>query len=197
MKQTLLLTLEYPPDHGGIARYLGGIVTHYSGRIKVLSPHNGRLLFKYFWPRWLGSIIVLYRIRDSFDRLWTSNILPLGTVAYLFNKIFGKKYVIFMHGYDFYLAKRNAWKRFLTKRILLSSELIVTNTDALGREVESFAQVKSRIVVYPFVLDKIAARAPDVKIHPKDFTLITLSRLVRRKGHVLVLEALARPSECP
>ncbi len=128
----------------------------------------------------------------GFDAVWVHHILPIGTQAWLQHLRGSAPYVIFLHGLDFDLARRNAWKRFLTRRILRGAKHVVTNSHALATEVAAFARIPEPLVVYPCVDDAlVTASAALTTIPTQDrVRLLTVGRLVERKGHLRVLEAM-------
>lgn len=209
MKRVLLLTLDFPPRRGGVARYLCELCQYWQSRVFVIAPHEPgdkesdakapftikrrKLLFKYFWPRWTKAILVVLPELFRFNQLWVSHILPLGTVALFFRLIFRKEYLVFLHSMDFALATRNAQKSFLTKQILRHAKAVITNSDVLAERVRQFAGELEITVVYPCINPrlKIAAEGAFDQGHRDGVTLLTVSRLVGRKGHHQVLRAIA------
>lgn len=187
MPKVLLATIDYPPQDGGVARYLYALTTSLKDTVDVL-----------YWDK---AVFRLQMLRDIIRRskyvesVWVSHVLPVGTMAFLAGKITGVPYVVFLHGLDFDLARRNAWKRWLTRRVLRDAHHVVTNSRALAREVKLFADIAMPLVVYPTVSDDFveAARASDLTdkgMNNAKVRLLTVSRLVERKGHIRVLHAI-------
>jgi glycosyltransferase involved in cell wall biosynthesis len=210
MKRVIIATLEKAGARGGIGRYLDAtVLTYPSIRVERISSGAYRDIFSAF-----------KKTRQDVELYFIHEVLPVGTVAWLLRK----SYVIFLHGKDFDLARRNAWKRFLTKRILRSAKHIVVNSASLAAEVRAFVGTDP-IVVYPPVSDemveaskgtrkgkgwtdlrdlaKLAAGAIGLSITPSrpssskeggatQITLITVARLVERKGHMKVLDAMVK-----
>ena len=232
MRRVLAPMLGALSERGGVARYLSAIVETYPHEVKVveLSKKPGyKELFSFFWNS-----------RKDADLYFVNHILPVGTVAWIARR---KPYAIFLHSMDFDLARRNAWKRWLSKRILRGAEAIVTNSEILKGEVEEFlgamrtrraSPVRRIFVVAPPVRDefveaskavrkgvgmvdlkellKLASGALGVPISTSTkqisrsarddrmgrddnnasdgFMLLTVARLVERKGHLKVLEIL-------
>lgn len=198
-KRLLLITPDFIPNRGGIARYLDELVKYYSNRINVITSvkQTGvnkqenikveKLLYGFLWPRWLKTVVILLREKLNYDTVIISHALPFGTAALLAKIITKKPYVLFTHGMDVRLAKRSAWKKFIFKRVLHGAELIVSNSNALLLELSELG-VRYVLVVYPCVSNT------DVEIAPTDKQkthILTVSRLVERKGHLNVLNALS------
>ncbi len=187
MPRNLLLTLEYPPERGGIARYLEAIVHAFPECIHVIAKKSE--LLGAWWPRWGESVQLLWKKRATYDQVLISHLLPLGTAAWIARFATRKPYIILTHGMDIGLAKRDGWKQFLAKRILCSARLVVANSFALEQELRQDFGLTHTCVVYPPVMP-----LPDKPICPENFHLVdflTVGRLVSRKGHERVLQALA------
>lgn len=184
MSKVLLTTLDYPPKRGGVARYLWALSQELKEDVHVLN-----------WRKMPGRLEMykdLVQSTKGYQAVWVSHILPVGTMARLAKLITGRPYVVFLHGMDFDLARRDRWRRFLTRRILKGAKHIVTNSEALAREVQSFVSVKEPMVVYPCVPQVLleASKRQYGQPNPHYITLLTVSRLVKRKGHIEVLEAI-------
>ncbi len=176
MPRILLPTIELPGARGGIARYIDAIAKTIPD-VEVAPWSKSRSVES-----------------KGYDAVWVHHVLPIGTQAWLQRLRGGTPYVVFLHGMDFDLARRNVWKRFLTRRILRGATRVVTNSRALAGEVAAFADIPMPMVVYPCVSDDmVAAAAIPPSHHPPSTTLrlLTVGRLVERKGHMKVLDAIA------
>lgn len=190
MAKVLLPTIESPDAVGGIARYLEAIRQTFQCEVRLLhvAPTYRDIFTRVFWqPRTEKDIVII----------WINHLLPVGTVGWLWSLISRKPYVIFLHGLDFDLARRNAWKQWLSQRILNRAKHIVTNTQALAKEVRAFVpRAVEPLVVYPVVSDALVSAAQSTpKKHSEQITLVTVARLVSRKGHRKVLQALTQLPE--
>lgn len=213
MRRILLLTLDFPPNRGGVARYLHGLATYWAEQVMVIAqPEIGsvaldqvahfeikrhKLFFKHFWPGWLKSFFIVFKYRKRFDTFWISHVLPLGSVALIYRILLKKDYFIFMHSMDFALATRNGWKSWLTKQILKQASLVVTNTVALEERVKQFMKEPIETqVVYPFIHPEMmmvgVEKNKEIKKEKNVLTLLTVARLVGRKGHYKVLDAMSQ-----
>ncbi|MBI4435415.1 glycosyltransferase family 4 protein [Candidatus Uhrbacteria bacterium] len=218
-KHLLLVTPDFPPNEGGVARYLQAVAEHLKDRIEVLAdPHplwntfdpqagypvyRAPLLSRFIWPRWLKTVRYLWTYRSRYDLILTSHVLPIGSAALLAKKFTGTPYVLFVHGMDIRLAASSSRKRRLATKVLQGARLVVANSQALARELASDFGIHEVLVIYPCVPlpppppTPHGGRGPDrsVGAHPLSppgpFTLLTVSRLVERKGHTHVLNALA------
>ena len=106
----LLVTLEYPPQKGGVASYYFGLVEELKrqgNEVEVIpNEHNpsqppltlrGGELLGWIWPKWLRGYFTVRAAlkKEKFDFLFVGQVLPLGTVAYLLRRRI--PYVVFTH----------------------------------------------------------------------------------------------------
>lgn len=166
--KTLIVTLEYPPQIGGIASYVYNFVKHYAlGEIIVYAPVvTGGVEFdaknswktirqKPFWilrPRWLKLLLQLRKIikQEKITELFIHHVLPVGYVAYLLKKNLGIHYIIFLHGTDLEMAtnRRSKLKKFA--KICLNADRVVVNSEFLKNKLlNKVDSLKNIVVLYP------------------------------------------------
>lgn len=216
-KRMLLITPDFPPMEGGVARYLQALASHFKMRIEVLAaPHQdwqtfdpqagypiyrAPLLSRWLWPHWLKTVRYLWTYRSRYDVILTSHVLPIGAAAWLAKKLTGDPYVVFVHGMDIRLAMSSSRKRRLATKVLKGAQLVVANSNALARELARDFAISEVLVVSPCLPAPLAPPTPRPNDHarpvgrapapPTPFSILTVSRLVTRKGHAHVLNALA------
>lgn len=207
MSKMLLLTDDFPPHTGGVARYLGQFAHFFRARIRVIAaPCEGSETFDRSasyaitrrdlyanagWPRWWKAILILIQERKTYDTLVVSHVLPFGVAAHAARALTFKPYIVIVHGMDVSMAKRNPWKKRLAGHVMRTAKLVVTNSKALEYEVREEFGVKKTIVAYPCI-DAIPNLSLKRRGNEGEVRFLTVSRLVPRKGHVRILEALAR-----
>jgi glycosyltransferase involved in cell wall biosynthesis len=187
--KTLLYTTDYPPNRGGVARYLQALVAFFGERIVVrVVPKDIR------W--WTAAWKTFCPGQDKmfFDQIMVSHVLPLGTAAMVSGWFTRKPYIVIVHGMDVGMAKRNWTKRFVVGLVLRQAKLVVANSRALETEVRKDFGVTRTIVVYPCLEIPIPGlgKIPRPGIGVGEIKLLTVARLVPRKGHLRVLDALDR-----
>ena len=192
-----MLTLEYPPQIGGVATYLSEEVKNFSGVVSVIDAHA---LYGHKWPIWLP---VFWRGRKKYqqhacDCVWVSHILPLGTIAYLWKVVFKTPYRVYVHGLDLVLPQTSRRKTMLIKTILKHADEIIANSNATARLLVNYDINPDKAVIsYPRIrqidIGSFMSRAKELRIahglaHKK--IVLTIARLVRRKGVHTVIRAM-------
>jgi phosphatidyl-myo-inositol dimannoside synthase len=201
--KTLLITLEYPPFQGGVANYYGNLVKYWPWpeEIEVIDNCQGELFSgRGPWP-WFKAIIKIWQKKrnNSFNYLLVGHILPLGTAAFIASLFKPFDYAIILHGLDFTSALVSYRKKFLAKLILRRADKIICANSYLAQLVSQFdSQLTNKVVVKNPGID---LAIPDIdsdklkEIKKKydldnSVNLLSLGRLVLRKGFDKVIEAL-------
>ncbi|MEI6510525.1 MAG: glycosyltransferase family 4 protein [Candidatus Uhrbacteria bacterium] len=191
MPKTRLYTTDYAPSRGGVARYLGNLAAYFSDsmEVAVLDPSTRwwQALRQFFHDRQASTLGV-----DT--TIVVSHVLPIGTAALAFKWMTGTSYVVIVHGMDIGLAKTRWAKRIVAGMVLRGAEVVVANSKALEREVKNEFGVERTVVVYPTISKHVPPPHREegsgvVVAHV--FRLLTVARLVPRKGHLRVLDAMS------
>ncbi|MFA4942281.1 MAG: glycosyltransferase family 4 protein [Patescibacteria group bacterium] len=195
--KTLLFTLEYPPTNGGVANY------YYNLEKNWPEASNFKVLFRKYFPSPFQYILYFQDLKrfvrsEKIDYILVGQILPLGSVTYLFSLLFRKPYAVFLHGMDFPLSVINWRKIFLTRRILGRSKKIICANNYVAKLVRDFSPKLAGkiIVVNPGVgmaLDVNPQRIAELRYKhnlANKKVIITIGRLVKRKGVDAILSVL-------
>ncbi len=163
MPPHLLLTYDFPPMGGGIARMIGEVARRYPPGSLVVSagsepgsepfdarlPHpvdrmpvsSRRLRAVHGWVSWCRRAAVLARAMGP-EFVWCGNLKPAAYPAGWIHHRFGTPYGIFLHGTELLLLhhrlRRQPRKRIAGRWLLGSPAVLVANsrwTAALCREV--------------------------------------------------------------
>ncbi len=185
-----VLTLEADPSAGGVQRYVYEIVRRLAREIRVelvtpaasmLPPETelhsivpGRANAFGFWHQ----LQLLHP-----DRVLIGHAHPQLMLAALAARL---PYGIIVHGNDF-LAAQQRWHRPIFNWLLRSSDPLITNSRATAALVGRLGSV-SPAVIYPGTDPDRFTPAPTAPTGPP--TLLTVGRLVPRKGLDTVLRAL-------
>ncbi len=213
MKKSLLITIDFPPQLGGVANYLSNFsqnlpadkiivlanqianVHHFDGR-QTYKIIRGKLFFTFFWPHWLKTFSIAKKIikREKIEQIIISHLLPMGYVALMLKL----PYIVILHGYDIMNAQKSGWKKYWAIKILNQASHIIVNSHNTQAQVEKIGIKSDKItIVYP---------CPNIKPeqlneHEKQIIkneldlyhkkiLLSVGRLVPRKGFDKVIESL-------
>lgn len=202
----LLITIDYHPNVGGVARYLAGWSKKHGADVLAPLPRisAGGLAPKFskeseavirkklLWsipPKWLPFLFWTLFYAKRYDEIIISHILPAGYAALLAQK----PYTVILHGLDIILASKNRWKRYLAKKILDRAGRIVVNSRATGELLrKSLGDLYNYDIEYPL----IAPLPPPEKDLKTEFAgkkiILSLGRLIKRKGQEKIIRLLPK-----
>ncbi|HBH45950.1 MAG: hypothetical protein A2445_00780 [Candidatus Jacksonbacteria bacterium RIFOXYC2_FULL_44_29] len=193
---SLLLTLEYPPDVGGIAEYYAQQVKK-TPTLRVLHlKSNGQSLS---WLRFF-KIVKKQLQNKRYQYIQVGQILPLGYLALVFKFLMNQHFIVYVHGLDALQATLSRWKKFWIKKIFDQADYIAANSNYVKNCVsQKYHLDPQKIVIsYPTIdLEFIENSAS--KLMPLDRPaakiVLSVGRLVERKGFDSVIRALANLSD--
>lgn len=194
-KPYVLLTLEYPPQVGGVANYYANLVRADERQcLDVIANEHGQLTHP-----WLKIFAVLWQRQrhEPIRKIIVGQVLPVGTVVWIWRMFFGTPYIVYTHGMDITVPQRFVRKRWLLRHILQSAEAVVTVSQfSANRLVEFLPTVKTKLTIISPAPNITPERFPDV-VQPQSSTqptpfLLSVGRLVKRKGFAEAIEAFAQ-----
>jgi phosphatidyl-myo-inositol dimannoside synthase len=171
--------------------------------IFVLHNNDNKLINNNFFPKWLPAFWQLYKEvkKNKIDHILVGHILPLGTVTYYISKILKVRYSVFLHGMDFAYSQKTVRKKKMSLKILKNAEKIIcfnSYVADLVREAFTNEDDHDKIeVINPGVEAQfipgtdIRALKEKNKLDEK-LVLFSVSRLVKRKGHDMVIKIMPR-----
>lgn len=201
--KTLLITIEYPPFKGGVANYYANLLKYWpvQDEISVLDNTDNKLLCGKFWPKWLPAMFLLRKKlkHDKIEKVIIGQLLPLGIVVYLLSFFYDFSFSIIVHGMELCFAQRKKRKKLISRLILKNAEQIICTgnyTAGLAKEFLTESDFSKIRVVNPGVSplpridgDWLTTIRSEYNLDDKT-VLFTVSRLVRRKGHDMVISAM-------
>jgi phosphatidylinositol alpha-1,6-mannosyltransferase len=150
--------------------------------------------------RSLAPALRLYREhrRTPFQLIECGQTFPTALVALALRRLTGTPYLVWVHGNDLLGPARYRPLRAAIRAALRGAEAIVTNSTYTAGLIAGFGVPETRIRVIEPVVDlrKFQPQAPSPALRRRyrlgdGPVLLTVCRLVRRKGVDLVIEALA------
>lgn len=218
--KTLIITLEYPPQIGGVASYILNFLLHvnpddfalYAKDVpggKDFDQKHTWKTYRYqpyypFWPQWLRmffQVLHIKRVENGLKELHIHQVLPGGYIGFLFKKFFKIPYVVFLHGSDVTLATKTAWKKRMFRMVVKNADRVVVNSHFLEHRVQSNVdQIKDIKVLYPcpgdiflenVPVDQLESLRNKLALQGKK-VVITVSRMVDGKGYPHIIRLLSQ-----
>lgn len=178
IKKNLLLTLDFPPNYGGVATYYYNVCKNLpSDKIVVIAPEYAdtkkfdysqsftiirkdlaarkprpKLVKIFDTLKWASAISYVEKIvkNHNIEMIQVGQILPLGTVALALKKKAKIPYIVYAHGLDIVVAQKFYRKKQLLRRIIKEASGIVANSNFTKDEIVKLgANPDKVIVVYP------------------------------------------------
>lgn len=180
----LTVSADVPPDREPLCPVV---------RARVSGAESGR----FFGKRRMREEAFRIVQKEKIDVVLCGNVRPYGDVAYDIHKAFGLPYYIFFHGNDLLriLSRMNRYilKRMAYSRMLFAARGLVANSRYVMDLIPSrFKAGKSLIVLNPGVGRDFENLSVEPPFRQKGrIRLLTVGRLVRRKGIANVMGALA------
>jgi phosphatidylinositol alpha-1,6-mannosyltransferase len=165
----LIITLEYPPQIGGIATYIYNLASHLPAQDTVVyapieknqNEYDARNLWKtyrlnpywsFVWPKWLRLFFQITTLvnQEKIEMLYINHVLPVGYVAYLIKKFKKIPYTLFLHGTDIESAIIHKSKRRNFIKICREAQLVVVNSNFLKNKLLTIVENLNNVrVLYP------------------------------------------------
>lgn len=189
----ILCTSEYPPDHGGVGRYLVGLVAQSTLPVRVVRIARA--------ARWFDVFRTLVRVtwgnrRDT--TVWCSHIFPIGTACWLLSWA-GMRYTLYFHGMDIAIASHaSIVRRWIARRIIARATEVYANSGYTADLVTQFCGRSDVRVHHPHIpalpevpTDSIRLLREQSRIPATARIVLVACRLVERKGVDRVINAFA------
>jgi len=219
---SLFVSSDFPPVSGGQSNFLFGLWTNLPpDETVILAPevpgsnlidcNLSCLTIRQKWPLGNNSIlkiiktflILIYvlkiRLKINFKNLHCGQLYATGFVGLFLKKIIHLPYILYVHGADLLEFKNKFLSGKILRKILLNADKIIVNSN-FTRTIVLETGAKSEIlsVINPGINLKDFEIELDIEKFKKGLNLeekkiiLTVSRLVERKGHDLVLSAMPK-----
>ncbi|MBU1118662.1 glycosyltransferase family 4 protein [Patescibacteria group bacterium] len=220
MKKTLFATFFFPPEFGGIQTYLHGLISNLPPEKVVVLAKSGEETEEYdkkqpypIYRTSFNSVLKFIKLsnlsfqktlsriikKEHIEHVVLGHPLPLGISCQIIKKRFKIPYSTFTHGKEITEAlKDNTLHSRTLRGTLYNADHVFCTTHFMAKLLIDKCNVplKAIKIIPPGVspetfTEKISKEALKAKYGlTGKKVLITISRLVKRKGHDLVLNAL-------
>lgn len=217
-----LLTENWPPRVGGIERYLTGIAGHLDGHeVTVIAPFDSpansgiaqgkplevRVLRKRFfwpmWPKWLPLYFALKKMAttEKPDVIICGKALVEGRIAKMLKKSLGIPYIICTYGMEIATWEQLPRTRKQLQRVLHHAGAVIYINKQTKQELLALGVPEHNLhELYPGIDSEKLSHMNASEDVLKKFNIVkpfilSVSRLVKRKGTSDLLEAFAKLEE--
>jgi len=215
--RTLLITSDFPPIISGISTYLYNmwrllprddhiVLAAKAEGYEHVDEKSGLTVIRYrdFRSRLVRIAVLLPRIlalipRERIDILVCAVPLSMGFIGLVFKKILNMPYCVFYYGGELKKYRNKKYLARLMKLVLMNADLVIPISEFAQREVISIGiKPEKTVTITPGLdTDRFSPRVDPSAVR-KRFDLddkkviLTVSRLVRRKGIDVVISALPK-----
>lgn len=212
--RSLLLTIGFPPEKGGVQDYLYNVVKHLKSQTIVLAPNHVKSttfdktqqfkiyrseIFSGGKPKRIRMFIDAFKIikNEKLDVVQCGQTLPVGLIALLLKVVTKTPYVVYAHGLDVIKPQNNFLRKAVLLQVLNFADKIFANSEFTKNEVAKLNIPEEKIMrltpgidfkdfLFPFNRQKFKRQNNLVgsKI------VISIGRLVERKGFDYAIKAL-------
>ncbi len=213
--RVLLISGDYPPRLGGIAAYGAELAKSLAGRLEVaevrvvafgageegeerLGPklsverhRTGHILVS-------GLRLILTALRLKPDVIHALTLFPEGFFAAVAARLLNRPLMISIYGTEVAAAEGSAWTRLAKKTALKWADQVLPISKATARKAtERFGLKADKMRIIPPGLTALPPPRPDdptrasLGLKKDDFVVLTITRLVARKGVDDIIQALS------
>lgn len=171
-----------------------------------------KLFSKFIWPKWLPMVWHLWRTarKEKIEAILVGQVLPVGTAAVIVKNFLKISYFVSCHGMDILTAAGDRRKKKLMNKILEQAAGVVANSEFTKNELIKLGVPENKItIIYPcphtknfgvgacvakkegIAEDKILEIKNRLELADKKI-ILTVGRLVARKGQDRVIEAMPK-----
>lgn len=216
MRYLLITNDFYPNNIGGMTHYYTGLAEAFEPDSMVVltvaadksterqmtcrvfrSTVSGSQSGTFFGKRRIRAEAFRIVEKEKIDVVLCGNVRPYGDIAYDIYKTYGLPYHIFFHGNDLMriMARMDRYilKRIVYSRMLKAARGFIANSRYVMDLIPpQYKNDKSLIVLNPGVAKDFENLSPDPPFkRPESVRLLTVGRLVKRKGISQVIGAVA------
>jgi phosphatidylinositol alpha-1,6-mannosyltransferase len=207
----LLITTTFLPRFGGVENFLANLFLNQPNlEVEVLCEpteaaaqgwkiiRRPLLTHKFFRPHWLPTLWEFPKLvkHNGYDLIVLGHYAPYLVSALRARKKFGTKVMVITHGFDILSYDRaGGLRRRMLRKYLPQADLVIANSRFTDHHLKRIGVAESRRTVMSpgaeipkMVMPKTEAKKA-FGLPANSLTLLTVGRLVKRKGHEISVDA--------
>jgi glycosyltransferase involved in cell wall biosynthesis len=134
----------------------------------------------------LVCFLYFLRRRSEFDCLQCMMIYPVGFLGLIINRLTALPYFAWIRGNDFYVAKDISWKRWMIRRVLSDTLVLVQSPEIEADVREEFPDLNPEIDVLGNGVDL----PPEPWTEPDENRVLFIGRFAPKKGLEYLFDAM-------
>ena len=165
-------------------------------KLGLFSPSKKINIFKKSFLYTIFGIIPLIRVIRRYNcKILVCGHIAVCPLAFIVKKIFGFPYITFTYAMEILHLPKEHFRRKIIKILLCQSTKILTISEFTFGELCEIGVKKENIIKiplgHPHLTDRKSNSEGFLKIGEGKFKMLTVGRLVERKGHDKILEGLS------
>lgn len=155
-----------------------------------------QMLWRYLWGMWQAQKLIK---KHQIQEIHCDQVTPAGMMAWLIYRFFKVPYFVYGHGEEIAIGSRFPFRRRWMRRIYSEALGVFVNSRFTGELIKNLGVPEEKIkVIYWGVEPKTLNYSGDVKKLKEKYdcsnkkVVLTVSRLIRRKGHYFVLKVFKK-----
>lgn len=212
----LVITTTFLPRFGGVEKFLANLFNQPNLEVEILCEptesvaHGWKIIRQpllsrsFLRPRWLSTLWQIPKLvkKNQYDLIVLGHYAPYLVSALRCRKKFDTKVVVITHGMDVlnYDLVGGLRSRMLRKN-LPKADLVIANSQYTNSQLKRSGVAESRRVVLTpgasspeSAISKIEAKQK-FNLPPDSQVLLTVGRLVKRKGHLIAINGFMSLSQ--
>ncbi|MFA5030168.1 MAG: glycosyltransferase [Patescibacteria group bacterium] len=207
MRKTLFLTEEYPPQKGGVGRFIHQLVQCVPQQyVHIIAPYKKNTLYpkgvimrnfhsRFIWPHWIATLLSVLKFSrtNAVEHIVVSSVLPLGLIAYVLRYILKIPYTVVVVGMDILHIQNKRKKSWVAKKVLHKADSIIAISHFTKNNLALYKVSESKIlIIHPSAFCTPETFKPIISPEIQKFIsgkklILSVGRLVKRKNfHTII-----------
>lgn len=152
-------------------------------------------------PIYLGIALFRCILKEKIEIIHCGGVHPFGAYGLFFKRFFGIPYIVHTFGEEIMIFKKNRFKKKVISCFLHNANKVTVFSEFMKRELIKLGLKEEDIVIISICVDSTIFMPRDCEDFKRELNLcdkriiLTVARLVERKGHDVVIKSLPKVLE--